>query len=86
MSDKTYAFPRVRMEPLNDASHVRNAIARFDQVRDVPATGEDAQETQLAAVNRRGRNIAIRVVCTALAGEPDSVSGAIILMEDERDG
>jgi two-component system, chemotaxis family, CheB/CheR fusion protein len=55
-------------------------------VRQVLATGEDAQETQLAAVNRRGRNITIRVVCTALAGEPNSVSGAIILMEDERDG
>jgi hypothetical protein len=35
MSAGTYAFPRVRKEPLNDASHVRNAIARFDQVRDV---------------------------------------------------
>jgi hypothetical protein len=35
MPDREYAFPRVRKEPLNDASHVRNAIARFDQVRDV---------------------------------------------------
>jgi len=35
MSDSTFAFPRVRKEPLSDASHVRNAIARFDQVRDV---------------------------------------------------
>ncbi|BCB91742.1 DUF6582 domain-containing protein [Phytohabitans suffuscus] len=33
--DSGYAFPRLRKEPLNDASHVRNAIARFDQVRDV---------------------------------------------------
>jgi hypothetical protein len=30
-----YAFPEKRKEPLNDASHVRNAIARFDQVKDV---------------------------------------------------
>lgn len=30
-----YAFPEQRKEPLNDASHVRNAIARFDQVKDV---------------------------------------------------
>lgn len=30
-----YAFPDKRKEPLNDASHVRNAIARFDQVKDV---------------------------------------------------
>jgi hypothetical protein len=35
MSDSTYAFPEERKEPLNDASHVRNAIARFDQVKGV---------------------------------------------------
>ncbi|GAA2590925.1 hypothetical protein GCM10010435_82040 [Winogradskya consettensis] len=35
MSEGTFAFPRVRKEPLNDAKHVRNAIARFDQVKDV---------------------------------------------------
>jgi hypothetical protein len=35
MPDSTFAFPRVRKEPVNDARHVRNAIARFDQVRDV---------------------------------------------------
>ena len=35
MKDSTYAFPAQRKEPLNDASHVRNAIARFDQVKDV---------------------------------------------------
>jgi hypothetical protein len=30
-----YAFPSKRKEPLTNASHVRNAIARFDQVKDV---------------------------------------------------
>src|SRR5688572_28210492 len=35
LPDSTYAFPKERKEPLNDASHVRNAIARFDQVRGV---------------------------------------------------
>jgi hypothetical protein len=34
MPDSAYAFPRLRKEPLNDASHVRNAISRFDQVKD----------------------------------------------------
>jgi hypothetical protein len=29
-----YAFPKQRKEPLTDARHVRNAIARFDQVSD----------------------------------------------------
>jgi hypothetical protein len=27
-----YAFPKQRKEPLTDAQHVRNAVARFDQV------------------------------------------------------
>jgi hypothetical protein len=26
-----FAFPRQRKEPLTDASHVKNALARFDQ-------------------------------------------------------
>jgi hypothetical protein len=35
LPDSAYAFPHQRKEPLNSASHVRNAIARFDQVKDV---------------------------------------------------
>jgi len=30
-----FAFPKQRKEPLTDAQHVRNAVARFDQVIDV---------------------------------------------------
>lgn len=41
MTDGTFAFPRVRKEPLNDARHVRNAIARFDQVQDVTDAERD---------------------------------------------
>jgi hypothetical protein len=41
MSDSTYAFPKQRKEPLNDASHVRNAIARFDQVEGVSEKEKD---------------------------------------------
>ncbi len=32
---KDFAFPKARKEPLIDARHVRNAIARFDQVEGV---------------------------------------------------
>ncbi len=32
-----FAFPKQRKEPLENASHVRNAAARFDQVQDVTA-------------------------------------------------
>jgi hypothetical protein len=35
LPDSVFAFPKRRKEPLTDASHVRNAIARFDQVKDV---------------------------------------------------
>lgn len=37
----TFAFPEQRKEPLNDAAHVRNAIARFDQVEDVSDADRD---------------------------------------------
>jgi predicted oxidoreductase len=35
LPDTVYAFPKQRKEPLTDAQHVRNAVARFDQVLDV---------------------------------------------------
>jgi hypothetical protein len=35
LPDSVYAFPKQRKEPLTDARHVRNAVARFDQVIDV---------------------------------------------------
>lgn len=35
LPDSAFAFPTKRKEPLTDASHVRNALARFDQVKDV---------------------------------------------------
>src|SRR6516164_3524919 len=35
LPDTVYAFPKQRKEPLTDAKHVRNAVARFDQVIDV---------------------------------------------------
>jgi len=35
LPDSVYAFPKQRKEPLTDASHVQNALARFDQVEGV---------------------------------------------------
>src|SRR5580704_9887226 len=35
LPDSVYAFPKQRKEPLTDAQHVRNPVARFDQVIDV---------------------------------------------------
>ena len=42
LPDSAYAFPKQRKEPLNSASHVRNAGARFGQVKDV-SDGDRAQ-------------------------------------------
>jgi len=36
-----FAFPKQRKEPLEDASHVRNAVARFDQVEGVSDADRD---------------------------------------------
>lgn len=35
LPDSVFAYPKQRKEPLTDASHVRNALARFDQVEGV---------------------------------------------------
>jgi hypothetical protein len=35
LPDSVFAFPTQRKEPLTDAEHVRNAVARFDQVTNV---------------------------------------------------
>ncbi|MFC4295991.1 DUF6582 domain-containing protein [Novosphingobium tardum] len=42
LSEGRFAFPEQRKEPLEDASHVRNAIARFDQVEGVSDDERDA--------------------------------------------
>ena len=41
LDEDQFAFPKERKEPLNNASHVRNAIARFDQVEDVTDAERD---------------------------------------------
>jgi hypothetical protein len=41
LPDSVYAFPKQRKEPLTDARHVRNALARFDQVEGVSDEDRD---------------------------------------------
>ena len=48
----TFAFPKQRKEPLSDASHVRNAIARFDQVEGVSDSERDAAWRRIRAAAR----------------------------------
>ena len=42
MKNVTFAFPEQRKEPLKDADHVRNAVARFNQVEGVSVEEKDA--------------------------------------------
>jgi hypothetical protein len=35
LPDSVFAYPKQRKEPMTNAAHVRNAVARFDQVDDV---------------------------------------------------
>ena len=41
LPESAFALPRSREEPMTDASHVRNAVARFDQVEDVSDAGRE---------------------------------------------
>lgn len=55
LPDKDFAFPKERKEPLTDARHVRNAIARFDQVEGVSDAERDrAWRRILTAAKKHG--------------------------------
>ena len=50
-----YAFPKEEKEPLDDASHVRNAVARFNQVTGVSdAERDEAWDRIQAAAKKYG--------------------------------
>ena len=53
MRSTGFAFPTERKEPLNDARHVRNAIARFDQVEGVSDAERDAAWRRIRAAARK---------------------------------
>lgn len=53
MSRDTFAFPKQRKEPLNDARHVRNAVARFDQVEGVSDAERDAAWRRIRSAARK---------------------------------
>lgn len=41
LPESVFAFPKQRKEPLTDAAHVKNALARFDQVEGVSDADRD---------------------------------------------
>jgi hypothetical protein len=56
-----FAFNKKRKEPITDARHVRNAVARFDQVQGVTNAERDAAWRRIRAAARKfGVEIRVR--------------------------
>ncbi|HET8649026.1 MAG TPA: DUF6582 domain-containing protein [Gemmatimonadales bacterium] len=58
LPESVFAFPKERKEPLTDANHVRNALARFDQVKGVSDAERDVAFANIkAAAKHYGLNV-----------------------------
>jgi hypothetical protein len=53
LADTEFAFPKERKEPLTDARHVRNAIARFNQVEGVSDAERDQAWKRIKAAAKK---------------------------------
>jgi hypothetical protein len=58
LPDEVYAFPKQRKEPLTDADHVQNALARFDQVEGV---SERDRELAFENIKRAAKHYGVDV-------------------------
>ena len=58
---RAFAFPSKEKEPIDDAEHVRNAVARFNQVEGVSDSERDAAWRRIrAAARKHGVRIEVR--------------------------
>jgi hypothetical protein len=53
ISEENFAFPKEQKEPIHDAAHVRNAIARFKQVQGVTDAERDSAWKRIRAAARK---------------------------------
>jgi len=53
LPDSAFAFPKERKEPIENASHVRDAVARFDQVEDVTNQERDEAWKRIQAAAKK---------------------------------
>ena len=53
ISSQQFAFPKQRKEPLENAAHVRNAIARFNQVEGVTDAERDTAWKHITAAAKK---------------------------------
>lgn len=62
LPDSVYAFPKQRKEPLTDAQHVRNAVARLDQVIDV---SDDERALAFANIEKAAKYYGVKLAETS---------------------
>jgi hypothetical protein len=53
IDSKQFAFPKERKEPLENATHVRNAIARFNQIDGVSDAERDEAWKRIKAAAKK---------------------------------
>jgi len=58
LPNSVFAFPKKRKEPLTDANHVRNALARFDQVEDV---SDEEREQAFANIKKAAKHYEVEM-------------------------
>lgn len=58
LPESVFAFPKQRKEPLTDAEHVKNALARFDQVKDV---SDDDRDQAFANIKKAAEHYGVDI-------------------------
>ncbi len=58
LPESVFAFPKQRKEPLTDAGHIKNALARFDQVTDV---SDQERDTAFANIKKAAQHYGVAV-------------------------
>lgn len=53
LPDREFAFPKQRKEPIEDAGHVRAAVARFNQVEGVSDAERDEAWKRIQAAAKK---------------------------------
>lgn len=61
LPDSAFAFPRSRKEPMTDAIHVEEAIARFNQVADVTSLERDIA---FANIQKAAKHFGVKMKAT----------------------
>jgi hypothetical protein len=58
LPNSVFAFPKQRKEPLTDASHVKNALARFDQIEGV---SDKERDQAFASIKKAARHYGMEI-------------------------